>query len=115
MSKLTSALIEYGIDIEDVMKRFVDDEDFYRECLDMFFKDDSLKDLKVAIDNQDIQEAFNAAHTIKGIVGNLGLTPLFDMVSELVEDLRADKTENALRKYNGILLEYEKLEKIAQL
>jgi HPt (histidine-containing phosphotransfer) domain-containing protein len=114
MSKLTDALAEYGTDIEDVKKRFVNDEEFYRECLDMFLRDDSIEKLKVAIDNRDTQEAFNAAHTIKGIVGNLGLTPLFDAISDLVEDLRSDKMGNALKKYKNIDLEYEKVKEIAK-
>ncbi|MBK5254253.1 MAG: Hpt domain-containing protein [Peptostreptococcaceae bacterium] len=115
MSKLTDALIEYGVDIEDVKKRFVEDEEFYRECLDMFCDDNSLEQLKLAIDKGEIQEAFNAAHTIKGIAGNLGLTPLFDAVSELVEDLRADKIEGALKKYTNIELEYEKVKAITKI
>lgn len=115
MSKLTSALIEYVSDIDDVMKRFVEDEDFYIECLELFFEDDNLEKLKTAIDNNDIHEAFNAAHTIKGIAGNLGLAPVFNLVSELVEDFRVNKMENALNKYNLIVSEYEKVKRIAKI
>ncbi|NLY82171.1 MAG: Hpt domain-containing protein [Clostridiales bacterium] len=115
MRKLTNALIEYVSDIDDVMKRFVDDEDFYIECLVLFFEDDNLEKLKIAIDNRDLNEAFNAAHTIKGISGNLGLTPIFNLASELVEDFRLKKMENALKKYDFINSEYKKVKKIAQI
>jgi HPt (histidine-containing phosphotransfer) domain-containing protein len=39
-----------------------------------------------------LQAAFEAAHALKGVLGNLSLTDMFDKCSEITELLRA-KTE----------------------
>ena len=36
--------------------------------------------------------AFEAAHTLKGVTGNMGLTPLYDAVCTIVEPLRTGRT-----------------------
>ena len=36
----------------------------------------------------DLDGAFQAAHTLKGVSGNLGLTPLYEVVCDIVEPLR---------------------------
>ncbi len=37
----------------------------------------------------DLTGAFEAAHTLKGVAGNLGLTPLYEAVCAIVEPLRS--------------------------
>ncbi|MCR5102824.1 MAG: Hpt domain-containing protein, partial [Butyrivibrio sp.] len=37
---------------------------------------------------KNYDEAFNVAHAIKGVAGNLALTPLFDEISDMTEHLR---------------------------
>ena len=39
-----------------------------------------------------VQDAFEAAHALKGVLGNLALTPIYDPVSEMTELLRARNT-----------------------
>ena len=41
-----------------------------------------------ALKDKDYGEAFTAAHTLKGVTANMGLTPLFDRVCAIVEPLR---------------------------
>ena len=48
--------------------------------------------LKAATEAGDLQAGFEAAHALKGVLGNLSLTKMFDKCSELTELLRA-KTE----------------------
>ena len=38
---------------------------------------------------KNYKEAFEAAHSLKGVLGNLSLTPLYDKVCEITELLRA--------------------------
>ncbi|HKK95663.1 MAG TPA: Hpt domain-containing protein [Anaerovoracaceae bacterium] len=112
MGKRIENLRDYGIDFEEVMKRFVNDEAFYLECLDMFFQDDSMERLKESIEKKDTNAAFEAAHTLKGIVGNLGLKKLFEKVSMLVEELRLNKFDNANSMYQEIRSEYEVIKQL---
>ena len=78
----------YGADYNSTMARFMGKEAMYVKCLDMLFKDDNLEKLGTALEQQDYEAAFAAAHTLKGVVGNMGLTPLFNAVCAIVESLR---------------------------
>ena len=78
----------YGADYNSTMARFMGNEAMYVKFLDMLFKDDNLEKLGTALEQQDYEAAFAAAHTLKGVVGNMGLTPLFNAVCAIVESLR---------------------------
>ena len=78
----------YGADYNSTMARFMGKEAMYLKFQDMLFKDDNLEKLGTALEQQDYEAAFAAAHTLKGVVGNMGLTPLFNAVCAIVESLR---------------------------
>ena len=78
----------YGADYNSTMARFMGKEAMYLKLLDKLFKDDNLEKLGTALEQQDYEAAFAAAHTLKGVVGNMGLTPLFNAVCAIVESLR---------------------------
>lgn len=89
----------YGADYNSTMARFMGKEAMYLKFLDMLFKDDNLEKLGTALEQQDYEAAFAAAHTLKGVVGNMGLTPLFNAVCAIVEPLRK---REAPEDYNGL-------------
>ena len=80
MSILLEKLENYGADVNGAMSRFLKDEELYAVCLSAFESDEGFAELGEALKNQDYQQAFDAAHTIKGVAGNLGLTPLFEAI-----------------------------------
>lgn len=82
---------EYGGDYTATMARFMNNETMYMKFLNMLFKDDNLDKLSEAIKNNDLNSAFEAAHTLKGVVANMGLTPMYDAVNTIVEPLRVRK------------------------
>ena len=85
----------YGADYNSTMARFMGKEAMYLKFLDMLFKDDNLEKLGTALEQQDYEAAFAAAHTLKGVVGNMGLTPLFNAVCAIVESLRKREVPEA--------------------
>lgn len=89
----------YGADYNSTMARFMGKEAMYLKFLDMLFKDDNLEKLGTALEQQDYEAAFAAAHTLKGVVGNMGLTPLFNAVCAIVESLRKREVPE---DYNGL-------------
>lgn len=101
-------LRELGSDVDDAMERFLDDEGFYLECLEQVLSDDNFGGLKAALENHQIQEAFDCAHTLKGLVANLGLTSLDERLGEVVEPLREGKDAGLMDKYKEIMGEREK-------
>lgn len=99
----------YGADYKATMGRFLNNETMYLKFLDMMFKDENMDKLGNALEAGDYEEAFAAGHTLKGVTGNMGLTPLYDAVCAIVEPLRTHQTE---RDYGGLYRvireEYEK-------
>ena len=63
----------------------------------------------------DLDGAFEAAHTLKGVAGNLGLTPLYRSVCAVVEPLRIrEERDDYADFYQAIRKEYEKVEQMRQ-
>lgn len=86
---LMDALKEKGADIDGIMERFLRDEAFYANCFEEFMLDENFEALGKAILIQDYSHAFECAHALKGVAGNLGLLPLYRAVSEIVSAIRA--------------------------
>lgn len=63
--------------------------------LRMFTGDDSFATLAEAMGAEDVQRAFRAAHTLKGVAANLGLERLRETASALTEALRAGNLQEA--------------------
>lgn len=63
-------------------------DDFIKRMLTKFVQSDSSNELFKAYENKDYQGVFFAAHSIKGVAGNLALTSLFDKIVPIVEGTR---------------------------
>ena len=82
------ALEAYGADIKTGLSRCMGMKDFYLRLVGMQLKDENFDKLTRALAEKNTREAFEAAHALKGAVGNLALTPLFNPVNEMTERLR---------------------------
>ena len=76
-----------GGDFEDVSRR-LPSEAFVAKYIVKFADDSSCADLVAAWRAADEQAAFEAAHTAKGVCGNLALTKLAELSSAITEALR---------------------------
>jgi len=79
---------EIGGDLEAVLGR-LRSEALVRKFTLRFLDDDSYSNLQNALKAQDGEEAFRAAHTIKGVSQNLGFDSLYHASMPLTEALRA--------------------------
>ena len=111
MSELLDRCRKYGADVEGTMERFIDDEELYECCLKEFSEDKGFKELESAL-KKEYQEAFECAHALKGVAGNLGLTPLFGAVSELVESLRASEYSDVKEQHFKVSKEWEHMKEM---
>ncbi|BDF69187.1 hypothetical protein CE91St41_01680 [Oscillospiraceae bacterium] len=100
----------YGGDYEGTMARFMGNEAMYRKFLGMLFQDQNLQKLGDALEGGDMQAAFEAAHTLKGVVGNMGLTPLYQAVCAIVEPLRAKEGADYAALYRAVRAQYARAE-----
>jgi HPt (histidine-containing phosphotransfer) domain-containing protein len=103
----------YGADYESTMERFMRNEGMYLRFLDMLFQDGNLQKLGNALQSGSMTEAFEAAHTLKGVTGNMGLTPLYAAVCRIVEPLRrGEEGEDYAALYQTVLEEFARAEEL---
>ena len=81
-------LKKFGADTEDGLKRCMNNEAFYLRLVNMGLADRNFDRLAAAVEAGRAGEAFEAAHALKGVMGNLSLTPLYEPLSKLTEALR---------------------------
>lgn len=99
MSKKIEKLREWGCDINGALERFLNDQDLFNECLLMFVEDDNIEELSRHINDENQQVPFVIVHTLKGVSGNLGLTPLYESLVVLCESLRNNKYDKNSGEY----------------
>ncbi len=83
----------------DVLQR-LPSEAMVRKFVGKYPADTSWETLESAIDSQDWETAFRAAHTLKGVAQNLGFQQLYLSSAALTEAMRGPKplTDPALRE-----------------
>lgn len=111
MSEFQEKFEAYGGDYPATMERFMGNEALYLRLLDLLFRDESLSRLRTALETGNIKSAFEAAHTLKGAVGNMGLTPLYQAVCAIVEPLRAgEQRRDYPALYEAIQTEFQRVD-----
>ena len=81
-------LNEFGADTKAGIKRCAGNEALYLRLVGMVPENSSFNNLYEAIKNNNLSEAFNNAHALKGILANLSLDSLLKPVIEITEHLR---------------------------
>lgn len=71
-----------------------------------FPSDTSFSALTEALEAGNVEEAFRAAHTVKGVCLNLGFTKLGNSAAKVTEALRAGDLENARALYPEAAADY---------
>lgn len=97
-----------GGDYEGTLKRFLDEGRVKRFAL-KFESDPSFSSLCKALDDKNVEEAFRAAHTLKGVCQNLGFDTLYKISSAVTEVLRSGSLEvgalmDELRTCYGVVM-----------
>ena len=96
-----------GIDVDEALARFMGNEALLAKFLLRFPADENFPLLCRAMEQSDPDGAFQAAHTLKGVVGNLSMTGLFRQVSALVEDLRQGDLPAAEARMPALQAQYD--------
>lgn len=111
--RLLCALRAQGCDVDGAMERFLNDSALYVSLLAVVPGEDAFARLAEAGALHDAKSAFEAAHTLKGVAGNMGLTPMYKTCCAVVEPLRAGKWDGV--DTNCRLLEQQRAELAALL
>ena len=96
---------ELGLDFNAVLSRLVNEKLVQKFAL-KFLDDPSFQNLKDALDSKDVETAFRAAHTLKGVCLNLGFDRLYEVSAELTEKLRGRDTSGTEEMFKKVETQY---------
>ena len=103
------ALRQYGANCEEGLGRCLNNEAFYLRLVNMAIDDAGFEKLAAAVEAGDAKAAFEAAHALKGSLGNLALTPVFAPVAELTELVRGGQAADCTALLGEILKQRDAL------
>lgn len=97
-----------GGDYEGVLGRMMRKESLVIKFSKKFLDDESYRNLKDNLAKGNVEEAFRAAHTLKGVAQNLGFVTLYEPGSALADILRGGSMEGSEELMSQITEAYEK-------
>ena len=99
--------VKMGANYQDVIKRLPSAKMIEKFALK--FKDDtSFQEIETALNEKQVELAFRAAHTLKGVCMNLGFDHLYKPSFEITESLRAGNLELGLQQFGAVKEQYTK-------
>lgn len=104
---LQECYAQLGADFEGTLGRLCSERLVGRFAL-AFLTDDSFSLLKKALEEENYEEAFRGAHTLKGVCLNLGFTGLLEVSGQLTEALRNGKKPEDDTLYERVEAEYNR-------
>ena len=78
---------ELGIDKDEVSARFVGNMDLAAKCTMKYIDDNTFNELQTAMAEQNYSGIEIAAHTLKGVAGNLGFSEIQKIGQRMVEPI----------------------------
>ena len=102
----------FGANTEEGLGRCMGNEALYLRLVATIPAEKNFDKLKTSIESNNLDEAFDAVHALKGVLGNLALTPMFDMAVKITEPLR----NRTVMDYSGMVSELLNLrDKLSEL
>ena len=88
-SQRRKQLEEAGIDVASALERMMGSEELLERLLRKFLENQQYPALCAALKGGDTEQAVIAAHTLKGVCGNLSMVSLYGLFARQVDALRA--------------------------
>ena len=90
---MEEAAARCGWDLNGTLRRFGGNEKLLERFVKKFPQDPTFGQLEDAVSRRDLKGVETAAHTLKGVAGNLGFTGLYEACAGLVAAVRAGEEE----------------------
>lgn len=103
---LKEAIEKLGGSYDDLILRLMT-EAMARKFLTKFIDEQSFAELKSKLEANEIEEAFKASHTLKGLCQNLALGNLSRSSSDCCEALRAGNLDNGKVLFAKVQSDYD--------
>ena len=97
------SLRDFGANVEEGLERCMGMEDFYLEMIELGLSDERFENLGPQLDAGNLEDSFETVHALKGVIGNLALTPLYETICEITEHLRAKEDIDYKPLYDKLL------------
>jgi HPt (histidine-containing phosphotransfer) domain-containing protein len=107
-------LKEYGADVNVGLSRCMGNEALYLRLVSTIPAEEHFGKLKDSIEAGDLAAAFENAHALKGVTGNLSLTPLYTPLVTITELLRAREETDYSDLLSEIILQKDKLKQLCE-
>lgn len=92
-------LQEVGVDTDAALRRFSNNDMLYKRFLLRFPEDQNFVKIEEAMKSCNWSDMLTAAHTLKGLSGNLGMNRLLEICSSMTTYLREGRSEDAVNLY----------------
>ena len=109
MNKLKAAFIAAGNDYNAALERTACDEELLTELMHMFLADENFRLMRASMEAGETEQAFRAAHSLKGSCGMLGMTKLYSGMVKITDELRRGDIDGARRVYPEVLKAHKDL------
>lgn len=109
--QIRKRLTETGIDLDTTLERFCNNENMLLSFLRQFDQEESINVMRRTHTLQDT-EFRNATHALKGLSGNLGMTRLYEITSQMMQEIRKEDAcdkELLEQLYQRAYQEYQRL------
>ncbi len=88
-------LEKLDVNVDEAMQRFMNKAELYERMLKKLPNMMNGTQVMEAIESGNIDGAIETAHTLKGVLGNLSITPLYKAYTEIVALLRKNELDEA--------------------
>lgn len=104
-------LREAGVDVEDGLRRFMNNEAMFEKYLKKFLDNDLYEPLVEEMSKEPLQtrEAFERAHALKGVCANLSMSSVMEVLHPMVEKLRVGETEGVIEALPQLQQRYDRV------
>lgn len=102
-------LEECGIDVERGIKSHMGNEAMFVKFLRLVVMDSKFDDLYRSIGKNDAGEIFEISHSLKGTVGNVGLSEIDTLITGICETTRRGSLEGVIEKVNRVKEMHEEI------
>ncbi len=101
-----------GVNTDEGLERCMGMEDFYIEMVELGINDERFDNLGPLLNDKNYDEAFENVHALKGVIGNLSLTPLYKTIEEITEHLRAKEDVDYTSLYDKLISQRDEIKNL---
>lgn len=106
---LINELAALGVNTDEALGRFMNNSALYERLLAKFPESAKAAAVAEQFAAKDHAKALESTHSLKGVTGNLSLTPLYKAYTDIVALIREEKYAEAEALYAEILPTEEKI------